>query len=408
MTELLMTVAVITGMIMTLTGLILAAKAVVTPGGEVTVVIDGRDEPLRVERGRKLLSALLDAGLPIPAACGGKGTCGACRVRVTGALDAPLATELAVLDAHALSRNVRLACQVTLRGDLQVGLADGLPSPQTLDVRIRSNKNLTLLIKELVLELPEGAPFSFRAGSFVQLECPPHRTVLGQLPVDEAYQQRWAALGVQDLAVACDVPTTRAYSLANHPGEGRVALLYIRLALPPPGAPPGTPPGIASSYLFSLKPRDAVRLSGPFGHFMATDTDKEMVLVGGGVGMAPLRAHVFEQLEGLHTKRRLSLWYGARTPGEILCAESFDRLAAEHPNFTWSVAVSEPDPQQPWAGARGFVHEHLRAAFLAKHPHPADCEYYLCGPPLMIRAVVATLEQFKVPRSSIFYDDFGA
>lgn len=402
-----MTIAVISGMIMTLTLLILAARRVVA-GGEGLITIDGRAEPLRAEFGRKLHSVLLDAGLPIPVVCGGRGTCGACKVRVTGTLDAPLPIERGLLDEHALARNLRLACQVTVRGDLEVGLAEGLPAVQELEVKVRSTRNLTVLIKELVLELPEGVPFEFRAGSFIQVTCPPYRGTLGQVPVDEAFREGWAQLGVSALETGCDRPTTRAYSLANHPGEGRIAMLYVRLALPPSGAPEGTPPGIVSSYLFGLGAGDTVKMSGPFGHFTAQDSEKEMILVGGGVGMAPLRAHVFEQLEARRTKRTLSFWYGARSPREIICAESFERLAKAHPNFTWSVAVSEPDPQQPWSGATGFVHDHLFDAYLSKHPAPASCEYYLCGPPLMIRAVVAMLERLGVSRSAIFYDDFGA
>lgn len=408
MTEVLMTILVISGMVLALNGLILALRSLVVVDGEATIHVEGRDASLRCELGRKLHSVLLEAGIPIPAVCGGKGTCGLCRVRVTGALDPPLPTELSLLDAHALGRNTRLACQVTVRGDLEVGLPDGLPDQRALELRVRSTRNLTVLIKEIIFDLPEGAPFEFRAGSFVQVECPAYRATLGELPVDEAFREDWARLAVSQLVATCAKPTTRGYSLANYPSEGRIAMLVVRLALPPPGTPRGTPPGQVSTYLFGLRPGDAVKVTGPFGHFVATDSGKEMVFVGGGVGMAPMRAHVFEQLEVLHTQRKLSFWYGARSQKELIYAEAFERLAADHPNFTWSAALSEPLPEEPWTGPTGFIHEHLHRSYLAQHPAPAECEYYLCGPPLMIRAVVAMLERLGVPESVIFFDDFGA
>ena len=407
MTEVLMTIAVITGVVLALNGLILGVRALVVVAGDATIRVEGRAASLHSELGRKLHAVLLEAGLPMPAVCGGKGTCGLCRVRVTGALDPPLPTELGILDAHALARNIRLACQVTVRGDLEVGMPDGLPMQQALQVRVRSARNLTALIKEIVFDLPEGAEFEFRAGSFVQVECPPYRARLGELPVDEAFREDWARLGVGQLVSTCLKPTTRGYSLANHPGEGRIVMLVVRLALPPPGSPPGTPPGQVSTYLFGLRPGDAVKMTGPFGHFLATDSDREMVFVGGGVGMAPMRAHVFEQLEVLHTRRKLSFWYGARNQKELIYAAAFERLADEHPNFTWSVALSEPLPNETWSGPTGFIHEHLHRAYLAQHQAPGECEYYLCGPPLMIRAVVAMLERLGVPQSAIFCDDFG-
>ena len=333
-----MTVVLFNGIILLFTALILIARACVVGTGTARITIDGR-EPFETELGRKLHSVLMDAGIPIAAACGGKGTCGLCRVRVSGVLDPPLATELAILDEHALARGLRLSCQITTRGDLEVGLPEGLPTHQELECRVRSSRNLTPLIKEIVLELPEGATFQFRAGSFVQINCPPHQTVLGRVPVDESCRAAWDALGIDHLVANCPQPTSRAYSMANHPGEGHFIMLLVRLALPPPGVPPNTPPGLVSSYLFGLEPGQTVRLSGPFGHFVATDSDKEMIFVGGGVGMAPMRAHVFEQLEHLHTKRKLSFWYGARSKRELIYAEEFESLAKKHPNFTWSVAL---------------------------------------------------------------------
>ncbi len=407
MTEVLMTVAVMSGIVMVLTGLVLAARSVVMLRGEAMIIVEGRGETLHAELGRKLHRVLIDAGMAIPAACGGRGTCGTCRVRVTGTMDPPLAIEKGLLESHELAKNMRLACQVTVRGDLEVALPDGPPAGQELALRVRSTKNLTLLIKELIFDVPEGAPFDFRAGSFIQVACPPYRSTLGELPVDDGFREAWQHLGVQELVATCTEPATRAYSLANYPGEGRIAMLVVRLALPPPGSPAGTPPGLVSTYLFGLRVGDTVKATGPFGHFIANDSDKEMIFVGGGCGMAPMRAHLYEQLEVLHSNRPVSFWYGARNQNEIIYADAFDSLAEAHPNFRWSVALSEPEAGENWSGPTGFIHEHLYSAYLATHPAPADCEYYLCGPPLMVRALVAMLERLGVDRSAIFFDDFG-
>lgn len=407
MIEVLMTVAIITGMSLFLTGLILGARGVVMTSGDATIIVEGQLEPLHAELGRKLHSVLVDAGIAIPAGCGGRGTCGACRVRVTGTQDTPLAIERDLLDANALARNMRLACQVTVRGDLKVALPGGPPTNQELELRVRSIRNLTALIKEIVFDLPEGARFEFRAGSFIQVACSPYRIALGELPIDDRFRDDWQDLGVDELVSTCIESVTRAYSLANYPGEGRIAMLVVRLALPPPGSPAGTPPGLVSTYLFGLRVGDTVMATGPFGHFVASDSEKEMIFVGGGCGMAPMRAHIFEQLEVLHSQRTLSFWYGARNQKEIIYADAFERLAAEHPNFRWIVALSEPASDETWSGPVGFIHEHLYSTYLVTHPAPDDCEYYLCGPPLMIRAVVAMLERLGVGRSAIFYDDFG-
>lgn len=401
-----MTVAVFNGIVMLLVGIILAVRRVVVGTGDASIAVEGR-APFRTPLGLKLSVVLADAGISIPAACGGRGTCGLCRVRVKGDVSPPLATETALLDAHAIAHDVRLACQVTVRGDIAVGLVDGGPSAGHIEARVRSSRNLTATMKEITLELPEGTPFEFRAGGFVQITCPPYARALEELPVDDAYRAAWDRLGVAGLVASCTAPTTRAYSLANHSGEVGVAMLVVRIALPPTGAPAGTPPGVVSSYLFGLRPGDTVQLTGPFGHFVARDTDKEMVFVGGGAGMAPMRAHILEQLLVLKSKRRISFWYGARSRADLFYEDEFEALAEAHENFTWSVALSEPAPEDAWTGATGFIHQHLLDAYLAKHENPADCEYYLCGPPLMVRAVVAMLESLGVDRANILFDDFG-
>ena len=250
-------------------------------------------------------------------------------------------------------------------------------------------------------------PFAFRAGSFVQVTCPPGITRLRDVAIDEPYRARWAQLGVDALEASREQPVTRAYSLANHPAETGIAMLVVRLALPPAGSPPGTPPGIVSSYLFGLAPGDPVEIAGPFGHFVADETDAEMIFVGGGAGMAPMRAHIFEQLKVLRAQRKISFWYGARSRSDLVYDEEFKRLADEHDNFRWSVALSEPADGDDWDGPVGFVHQHLLDAYLSSHPAPGACEYYLCGPPLMIRAVTAMLDDLGVEPRRVHYDDFG-
>lgn len=399
-----MTVVVLNGVAAVLISLILLARAFLVDGGQAQVRIEGYGT-VRAVIGDRLLTVLVDAGVPVAAGCGGRGTCGLCRVRVGGQVDVPLAIEAAALGAHAVARGLRLACQVTLRGDIEVATPDGLPAAGTLEARVRSTRHLTPLLKEIVFELSTG--LEFRAGAFIQVICPPFRLRLGDLPIDEAVRPEWTRMALDALEVSSPAPTTRAYSLANHPAEGPIAMLLVRLALPPPGAPAGTPPGVGSSYLFSRRPGDTVTITEPFNHFRATDSDREMVFVGGGAGMAPMRAHIFEQLSVLRSTRKISFWYGARTRADVPYVEAFDRLQREHANFTWSVALSEPAPGDGWTGPTGFIHEHLRDAYLAAHPSPTSAEYYLCGPPLMARAVIAMLEQLGVDRSSVFYDDFG-
>ncbi len=401
-----MTVLVMNGIVLMLVGMILAARALLVGGGEALVEIEGHDS-VRAAIGARLHAVLGDAGVPVAAACGGRGTCGQCRVRVSGRVDAPLPTEEALLGDHALTTGLRLACQVTLRGDVRVVMPEGLARIRSLEARVRSARHLTPLLKEIVLDLPPSARWQFRAGAYIQVVCPPFRLRLGDLPTDEAVRADWVRMGIDGLEVGSTSPTTRAYSLANHPAEGAIAMLLVRLALPPPGAPPATPPGVGSSYLFSLRPGEPVAISEPVSHFMARDSDREMVFVAGGAGMAPMRAHILEQLDVSRTTRRISFWYGARSKADILYEEEFDRLQREHANFTWSVALSEPAPDDAWTGPTGFIHQHLRDACLATHPSPAEAEYYICGPPLMAYAVVAVLGEYGVDRSQIFSDDFG-
>jgi Na+-transporting NADH:ubiquinone oxidoreductase subunit F len=406
MIEIVLGIGLFTGIVMALVLVILAARARMVPTGEAAVTLnDGRRVATPV--GRSLLDALTDAGIFLPSACGAVGTCGLCRITVLDGGGAPLPTETGRLTRGEVAQGLRLACQVMVKHDLRVEVPAEAFGVRHWRCRVRSNRAVASLIKELVLELPEGEPMEARAGAFVQVTCPPFRARFADFDIDPAFRDVWDRLDLWRLEVGTSVPVTRAYSMANHPGETGIVMLNVRIAIPPPGAPATVPPGIMSSYLYSLKAGDEVAVSGPFGHFFATETDREMVFVGGGAGMAPMRAHIFDQLERVKTKRKITFWYGARSRRELFYAEDFDRLQAAHDNFRWVVALSEPQPGDDWQGHTGFIHEVLYDAYLKDHPAPEDCEYYLCGPTLMIKAVATMLDGLGVEPESILFDDFG-
>jgi Na+-transporting NADH:ubiquinone oxidoreductase subunit F len=399
-------IGLFTGIVMALVLVILVARARMVPTGEAGITLnDGRRVATPV--GRSLLDALSDAGIFLPSACGAAGTCGLCRITILEGGGAPLPTETARLTRAEAARGLRLACQVMVKGDLRVEVPAEAFGVRHWRCRVRSNRAVATLIKELVLELPAGEPMAFRAGAFVQVTCPAFRARFADFDIDPAFRDVWDRLDLWRLEAGTAVPVTRAYSMANHPGETGIVMLDVRIAIPPPGAPPAVPPGIVSSYLFSLKPGDEVAVSGPFGHFFARETDREMVFVGGGAGMAPMRAHIFDQLERAKTGRKITFWYGARSRRELFYAEDFDRLQAAHENFRWVVALSEPQPDDDWRGPSGFIHEVLYETYLKNHPAPEDCEYYLCGPTVMLKAVTTMLDGLGVEPESILFDDFG-
>jgi len=277
---------------------------------------------------------------------------------------------------------------------------------EAFDCAVVSVKTLSPLIREVVFERKDGKPFEFRAGAYVQVTAPAYRLAYSDIEVDPEYQAAWDRMGLKGLVAESGEPVTRAYSIASVPSDKGRIVLFIRLAVPPPHQA-GVPPGIVSSWIFGLKPGDSAQLSGPYGHFCATDTDREMVFIGGGVGMAPLRAIVFDQLERLGTKRKMSYWYGARSKIDLFQSEGLEALAKSHNNFSWTVAMSEPAPEDNWDGPTGFVHSVVYENYLKDHPAPWDCEYYLCGPPLMIQAVLSMLDECGVDPESIYFDDFG-
>jgi len=400
-------VLVFTAIVMVLVVTVLVVRARLAPSGTVEVVIND-ERRLAGPAGTHLLETLSSAGILFPSACGGKGTCGLCRIVVRAGGGAPLPMESDLISRRDIASGVRLACQVKLTQPVAVRVPEEILGVRELRCRVRSNRNVATFMKELILDLPPGEVLDFQAGAFVQLTAPPFHARFADFDVDAPYRDAWERMGLLRLEVDSSRPETRAYSLANHPGEKDIVMLVVRIATPPPGSPDDAPPGIVSSYIFQLAPGDEVSIAGPFGNFHAEDTEREMVFVGGGAGMAPMRSHVFDQLERLGTSRKITFWYGARDLGELFYTEDFDRLAAAHENFEWHAALSEPKPDDDWSGPVGFIHDVLRERFLEQHPAPEDCEYYLCGPPMMIDATVAMLDELGVAPEDIHYDDFGA
>lgn len=400
-------VGVFTAIILLLVAVILIARSQLVSTGLVSILINGGRE-LAVPVGKKLLYALAEADIFVGSACGGGGTCGQCRVQILAGGGAILPTETSLVSKREAADHYRLSCQVTVKQDMQVQVPAEAFGVSKFECRVISNRNVSSFIKELVLELADGEIFNFRAGGYVQIECPPYDVQFADFDIDEAFRSQWDRHRLWRYAMHIKHPVTRAYSLANFPLENSIIKLNVRIATPPPGSPASVPPGIVSSYIFSLKPGDSVTLYGPFGDFFAKETANEMVFIGGGAGMAPMRAHIFDQLLRLKTKRKISFWYGARSSKEVFYDTEFDDLARAHANFEWHVALSEPQPDDQWHGLTGLVHQVLYENYLENHPAPEDCEYYICGPPMMNAAVVKMLEDLGVVAENIMLDDFDS
>jgi Na+-transporting NADH:ubiquinone oxidoreductase subunit F len=393
--------------IVMLTLLLLVVKARLSPGGKVKIGINHEDEnTLEVQAGGTLLGALASRGIFVPSACGGKGTCGVCRCRVNSGGGALLPTEVTHITPKEARDGMRLACQVRVKENLEIELP-----PEVFDVQrwlcvVRSNLNVATFIKELVLELPEDEEVPFKAGGYIQIECPPHVANYRDFVIEQEYREDWDKLDMWRFVSKVDDEVTRAYSMANYPGEKGEIMLNVRIASPPPGQP-DLPPGQMSSWLFDLRPGDEVLISGPFGDFFARETDNEMCYIGGGAGMAPMRSHIFDQFRRLHTDRKVSFWYGARSLREAFYVEDFDSLDRENENFSWYLALSEPSSEDDWAGHIGFIHQVLHDNYLKDHSAPEDIEYYLCGPPMMIAACKKMLDELGVEPDNVMFDDFG-
>jgi len=405
--EITLGVALFTGIVLLLSLVILAVRSKLVASGSVNILVNG-ERKFATEVGEKLLGALSSHDLFLPSACGGKGTCGQCRAVVVKGGGAILPTETASISKRDAANHVRLACQVAVKRDMVVNVPDEVFGVKQWQCTVRSNRNVATFIKEIVLELPPGESMEFRAGGYVQVECPPYETRFADFQVEPAFRTDWDRYNLWRYESKSDRTTTRAYSMANYPAENDIIMLNVRIATPPPAADETIPPGIVSSYLFSRDSGDTVTVFGPYGHFFAKDTDSEMIFIGGGAGMAPMRSHILDQLLRIHTRRRMTFWYGARSMRELFYADDFESLQAEHDNFRWFVALSDPQPEDEWTGLTGFIHQVVYDQYLEDHPAPEDCEYYLCGPPMMNAAVIKMLEDLGVESENILLDDFGA
>lgn len=401
-------VLMFTGVIVSLVGVLLVCRAKLVSSGEVTIhVNDDPEKDLRVNAGSTLLSTLAERKIFIPSACGGKGSCGVCKVTVLDGGGSILPTELSHIARGEAREGVRLSCQVKVKGDMQISLPPEIFAVRQWTCKVRSNRSVATFIKELVLELPPGEKLKFRAGGYIQIKAPPCTVHFRDFDVDPRFKPDWDRFDLWKLSTTISEPVERAYSMANYPLEDDVVMLNVRIATPPPKAPPGTPPGLMSSYIFNLKPGDEVTISGPFGEFFARQTDAEMLFIGGGAGMAPMRSHIFDQFRRIRTQRKVSFWYGARSLRELFYKDEFDMIARENPNFAWHVALSEPMPEDNWKGPTGFIHQVVYENYLKRHPAPEDIEYYLCGPPMMNSACIDMILAQGVERENIRLDDFG-
>lgn len=400
-------VVMFTLIVLVLTALILFAKSKLVNTGDISVEVNGDpDKSFDAPAGDKLLNVLSNEGIFISSACGGGGSCGQCRVKVLEGGGDILPTELSHINKREAKEGCRLACQVNVKNNLKLELPEEIFGVKKWECEVISNDNKATFIKELVLKIPEGEVVPFRAGGFIQIECPPHTVRYEDFDVPEEYREDWDKFNLFRYVSDVKETTVRAYSMANYPEEHCIIMLNVRIATPPPRNP-DVPPGIMSSYIWSLKPGDKVTISGPFGEFFAKKTDAEMIFIGGGAGMAPMRSHIFDQLKRLHSKRKISFWYGARSVREMFYTEDFDMLARENENFTWNVALSDALPEDNWTGYTGFIHNVLFENYLKNHPAPEDCEFYMCGPPVMNAAVIKMLKDLGVEDENIMLDDFG-
>ncbi|MCA2414997.1 NADH:ubiquinone reductase (Na(+)-transporting) subunit F [Vibrio chemaguriensis] len=405
--DIILGVVMFTLIVLALVLVILFAKSKLVPTGDITISVN--DDPslaIVTQPGGKLLSALAGAGVFVSSACGGGGSCGQCRVKVKSGGGDILPTELDHITKGEAREGERLACQVAMKTDMDIELPEEIFGVKKWECTVISNDNKATFIKELKLQIPDGESVPFRAGGYIQIEAPAHHVKYADYDIPEEYREDWEKFNLFRYESKVNEETIRAYSMANYPEEHGIIMLNVRIATPPPNNP-DVPPGIMSSYIWSLKEGDKCTISGPFGEFFAKDTDAEMVFVGGGAGMAPMRSHIFDQLKRLHSKRKMSFWYGARSKREMFYVEDFDMLQAENENFVWHCALSDPLPEDNWDGYTGFIHNVLYENYLRDHEAPEDCEYYMCGPPMMNAAVIGMLKDLGVEDENILLDDFG-
>lgn len=394
-----------------LVSMLLYAKSKLTTTGKVKLTINDEKE-LDVEAGSSVLSTLGNNGIFLPSACGGGGTCGMCKCQVVEGGGDILPTETSFFTRKQQQNHWRLGCQVKIREDMKLQVPEEVLGIKKWECEVVSNRNVATFIKEFVVKLPEGERLDFRSGGYIQIDVPRYDNIdFKSFEIEPEYREDWDKLKMWDLKTKNSEETFRAYSMANHPAEGNIVMLNIRIATPPWDRPKGTfmnvNPGICSSYIFSRKPGDKVTLSGPYGEFFIKDTNNEMMFIGGGAGMAPMRSHIFHLFNTVKTGRKATFWYGARSKREIFYEEEFRAIEQAFPNFKFHIALSEPKPSDNWTGPVGFIHQVIYENYLSKHESPEDIEYYLCGPPVMNDAIQGMLYDMGVPTENIAFDDFG-
>jgi Na+-transporting NADH:ubiquinone oxidoreductase subunit F len=407
----LISVLVFLVIILLLVAVLLYARKKLTPQGDVTMTINDENE-IRVKPGSSVLTVLSNSNIFLPSACGGGGTCGLCRCQVLEGGGSILPTEVGFFTRREQQNNWRLGCQVKVRQDMRIRVPEEVMGIRKWECEVISNDNVATFIKEFVVRLPEGETLNFQSGGYVQIDVPRYEMSFRDIDVAPQFRDEWDNYKMWDLKIRNTEETFRAYSMANHPAEGNIIMLNIRIATPPwnrtKGAFENVPPGICSSYTFSRKPGDKVSISGPYGEFFIKNTDREMVYIGGGAGMAPLRSHLFHLFKTLKTTRKVSYWYGARSRREIFYEDQFRNIEKNFPNFSFYIALSEPLEEDNWKGYTGFIHQVLYDEYLSKHDEPEDIEYYLCGPSVMNEAVQKMLYNLGVPDEMVAFDDFGA
>lgn len=398
--------------IMLLTGLLLYAKAKLIPSGDVNIIVNGDEsKPLIASPGSSLLTTLSSSNIFLPSACGGGGTCAMCKCQVIEGGGDVLPTEENYLSRKDVQENWRLGCQVKVKNDMKIKVPEEIFGIKKMECEVVSNDNVATFIKEFVVRLPEGEELDFEPGGYIQIDVPAGEYRFEDMDIEEQYRSDWDKFKMWGLITKVDEPVYRAYSMANHPAEGNIVMLTIRIATPPWDRKKGgwmdVNPGLCSSYIFTRKPGDKVTVSGPYGEFFIKNTEKEMVYIGGGAGMAPLRSHVFHLFETLKTGRKVSYFYGGRSKKELFYTEHFRKIEEKFPNFKYYIALSEPLPEDNWDGPTGFIHQAAHDLYLKNHPEPEEIEYYLCGPGMMLNAVKNMLDELGVPEENVDFDDFG-
>lgn len=404
-------IAVFLVVMVALVAILLFAKKKLTPQSKVKITINDKDT-LEVDTGNSLMLTLKEHNIHLPSACGGGGSCGMCKCRVVQGGNGILPTETGFFTRKEQQNFWRLACQVKVRNDMKLVIPEDIMGIKKMECEVVSNRNVATFIKEFVVKLPEGETLNFKSGSYIQIDVPQVTVDYSKdIEVEDEFKEDWDKLGIWKLKMTNPEPTFRAYSMANHPAESNMVMLNIRIATPPWDRSTGTfmnvNPGVCSSFIFSRKPGDKVMISGPYGEFHIKDTDCEIMFIGGGAGMAPMRSHIFHLFKTLKTTRKVSFWYGARSRREIFYENDFKQIEAEFPNFSFNIALSEPKPEDNWDGYVGFIHKVIEDNYLKNHQEPEEIEYYLCGPPMMTAAVTKMLDDYGVPEEMIAFDDFG-